>query len=92
VGEGASRRISPAAEATRPPEGRDLWTKVSADEQTEQCGWLKNKYGLSRQIVPSVLPEMMNSKEPAKRDRAFAALMKMKKLDIAALKRAYDGK
>jgi predicted 3-demethylubiquinone-9 3-methyltransferase (glyoxalase superfamily) len=45
-----------------------------------------------RQIVPSVLPEMMNSKEPAKRDRVFAALMKMKKLDIAALKRAYDGK
>jgi hypothetical protein len=55
----------------RPPEGRDLWTKVSADEQTEQCGWLKNKYGLSRQIVPSVLPEMMNSKEPGKTRSRF---------------------
>jgi predicted 3-demethylubiquinone-9 3-methyltransferase (glyoxalase superfamily) len=70
----------------------DIWTKLSADEQSEQCGWLKDKYGLSWQIVPSVLPEMMNSKEPAKRDRVFSALMKMKKLDIAALQRAYDGK
>jgi predicted 3-demethylubiquinone-9 3-methyltransferase (glyoxalase superfamily) len=70
----------------------DLWTKLSADEQSEQCGWLKDKYGLSWQIVPSVLPEMMDSKEPAKRDRVFAELMKMKKLDITALQRAYDGK
>jgi predicted 3-demethylubiquinone-9 3-methyltransferase (glyoxalase superfamily) len=70
----------------------DLWTKVSADEQSEQCGWLKDKYGLSWQIVPSVLSAMISSKEPAKRDRVLAALMKMKKLDIAALQRAYDGK
>jgi predicted 3-demethylubiquinone-9 3-methyltransferase (glyoxalase superfamily) len=69
----------------------ELWTKLSADQASEQCGWLKDKYGLSWQIVPSVLPEMMSSKEAAKRDLVFAALMKMKKLDIAALRRAYEG-
>lgn len=69
----------------------ELWTKLSADPASEQCGWLRDKYGLSWQIVPAALAAMMNREEPAKRDRVFAALMKMKKLDIAALKRAYDG-
>ena len=51
----------------------------------------EDKYGMSWQIVPSALAAMMDSKEPAKWDRVFAALMKMKKLDIAAVKRAYEG-
>jgi predicted 3-demethylubiquinone-9 3-methyltransferase (glyoxalase superfamily) len=69
----------------------DLWTKLSADPASEQCGWLKDKYGVSWQIVPAILPRLMDSEEPEKRDRVFAALMKMKKLDIAALQRAYAG-
>ena len=69
----------------------DLWTKLSADPASEQCGWLKDKYGVSWQIVPAILPRLMDSEEPEKRDRLFAALMKMKKLDIAALQRAYAG-
>lgn len=68
-----------------------LWTKLSADPASEQCGWLKDKYGVSWQIVPAILPRLMDSEEPEKRDRVFAALMKMKKLDIAALQRAYAG-
>ena len=69
----------------------DLWTKLSADPASEQCGWIKDKYGVSWQIVPAILPRLMDSEEPEKRDRVFAALMKMKKLDIAALQRAYAG-
>jgi predicted 3-demethylubiquinone-9 3-methyltransferase (glyoxalase superfamily) len=69
----------------------DLWTKLSADPASEQCGWLKDKYGVSWQIVPAILPRLMDSEEPEKRDRVFAALMKIKKLDIAALQRAYAG-
>jgi predicted 3-demethylubiquinone-9 3-methyltransferase (glyoxalase superfamily) len=69
----------------------ELWAKLSADRANEQCGWLKDKYGVSWQVVPSILPHLMDSKEPERRDRVFAALMKMKKLDIAALQRAYDG-
>jgi predicted 3-demethylubiquinone-9 3-methyltransferase (glyoxalase superfamily) len=68
-----------------------LWTKLSADPASEQCGWLKDRYGLSWQIVPAILPSLMDSREPVKRDRVFAALMKMKKLDIGALQRAYEG-
>jgi predicted 3-demethylubiquinone-9 3-methyltransferase (glyoxalase superfamily) len=68
-----------------------LWTRLSADPASEQCGWLKDKYGVSWQIVPTILPRLLDSKEPERRDRVFAALMKMKKLDIAALQRAYVG-
>ncbi|HEX3180612.1 MAG TPA: VOC family protein [Beijerinckiaceae bacterium] len=63
----------------------DLWTKLSADPASEQCRWLKDKYGVSWQIVPAILPRLMDSEEPEKRDRVFAALMKMKKLDIACV-------
>jgi predicted 3-demethylubiquinone-9 3-methyltransferase (glyoxalase superfamily) len=68
-----------------------LWTRLSADPASEQCGWLKDKYGVSWQIVPTILPRLLDSKEPERRDRVFAALMKMKKLDFAALQRAYVG-
>jgi len=57
-----------------------------------QCGWLKDKYGLSWQIVPAVLHRMMTDKDPAKTDRVMRAVLGMKKLDIATLKRAFDGK
>ena len=68
------------------------WEKLSTggDEKAQQCGWLKDKYGLSWQIVPVVLIEMMQDKDPKKSERVMGALLKMKKLDIKALKQAYE--
>lgn len=65
------------------------WEKLSAVPESEQCGWLKDKYGLSWQIVPKVLGELM-SKDPKKSGKVMEALLKMKKLDIEALQEAYD--
>jgi len=67
------------------------WTKLSAVPEAEQCGWLKDKYGLSWQIVPSVLPELVGDPNSPKSERAMKAMLQMKKLDIEALKRAYAG-
>ena len=69
------------------------WEKLSegGDKNAQQCGWLKDKYGLSWQVVPTVLPEMISDPNPEKAGRAMKAMLQMKKLDIAALKRAYDG-
>ena len=69
------------------------WEKLSAggDENAQQCGWLKDRYGLSWQIVPLVLLDMLQDPAPEKSQRAMAALFQMKKLDIAALQRAYAG-
>ncbi len=68
------------------------WEKLSADPKAEQCGWLKDKYGLSWQIVPTVLAEMQKDKDPHKVARVTEAFLKMKKFDIAELNRAYDGR
>ena len=69
----------------------DYWAKLTANGGKEsQCGWLKDKYGLSWQIVPRILPQLMQDKDPAKRNRVMKALLKMVKLDIAGLQRAYD--
>jgi len=67
------------------------WEKLSAAPEAEQCGWLKDKYGLSWQIVPTVMSDMMKDKDEKRLERVTQAFLKMKKLDIAALKRAYDG-
>lgn len=69
------------------------WEKLSAggDEKAKQCGWLKDRYGLSWQVVPSALIEMITHPDQEKSQRAFAAMMRMKKLDIAALERAFAG-
>jgi predicted 3-demethylubiquinone-9 3-methyltransferase (glyoxalase superfamily) len=70
------------------------WEKLRAggDPKAEQCGWLKDKFGLSWQIVATPLLEMITSPDHEKSQRAFGAMMQMKKLDIAALKKAYDDK
>jgi len=65
------------------------WEKLSAVPEAEQCGWLKDKYGLSWQIVPSILNEMLKDKDEKKIARVTEALLKMKKFDIAELKKAY---
>ena len=69
-----------------------LWNKLSAVPESEQCGWLKDKYGLSWQIVPKALGEMMGDKDPQKAGRVMQVMLKMKKIVIADLKKAYDGK
>jgi len=65
------------------------WGKLSADPRAEQCGWLKDKYGLSWQIVPTVMDEMLKDKDKKKMARVTEAFLKMKKFDIAKLKEAY---
>jgi predicted 3-demethylubiquinone-9 3-methyltransferase (glyoxalase superfamily) len=70
-----------------------LWSKLTADGGKEvQCGWLKDKYGLSWQIVPKVFMEMVTDKDQAKVGRVMAAMMQMVKFDIKKLQAAYDGK
>ena len=68
----------------------ELWEKLSADGEEGQCGWLKNKYGLSWQIVPSSLGEYLNGNDAEKSHRAMEAMLQMKKLDIHKLKQAYE--
>jgi predicted 3-demethylubiquinone-9 3-methyltransferase (glyoxalase superfamily) len=67
------------------------WQKLSAVPEAEQCGWLKDRFGLSWQIVPAVLDEMMQSSSSGKVARVTQAFLKMKKFDIAALQEAYGG-
>jgi predicted 3-demethylubiquinone-9 3-methyltransferase (glyoxalase superfamily) len=68
----------------------ELWEKLSAGGEEGPCGWLKDKYGLSWQIVPTVLVEMLKDKDAEKAKRVTHAMLQMKKLDIETLKRAYE--
>lgn len=67
------------------------WERLSDGGQPGPCGWLKDRFGLSWQIVPDVVPKMMTDPDPEKQRRVGAALMQMQKLDVAALTRAYEG-
>ncbi|MGH9383705.1 MAG: VOC family protein [Vicinamibacterales bacterium] len=70
----------------------EFWEKLTADGgEPGQCGWLKDKFGLSWQIVPNALGRMMSDKDPAKSSRVIHAFMQMNKFDLARLQRAYDG-
>jgi predicted 3-demethylubiquinone-9 3-methyltransferase (glyoxalase superfamily) len=68
----------------------DLWEKLSDGGEKVECGWLKDRYGVSWQIVPAVLGEMMTDPDPARSQRVMQALLKMKKIDLAELKKAYE--
>ena len=68
------------------------WDRLSADPKAEQCGWLKDKYGLSWQVVPTAMDRMLASKDPQKIARVTKAFLQMKKFDIAALEEAFDGR
>jgi predicted 3-demethylubiquinone-9 3-methyltransferase (glyoxalase superfamily) len=68
----------------------DLWEKLSAGGGQGQCGWLKDRYGLSWQIVPSILPQLLSGADPGRAQRVMGALMGMTKLDIRALEAAAD--
>ena len=68
------------------------WGKLSAVPESEQCGWLKDKFGLSWQVVPTIMDEMLQSNDSVKLARVTKAFLQMKKFDIAELKRAAEGK
>lgn len=70
----------------------ELWEKLSAGGEKSRCGWLKDKFGLSWQIIPTVLGEMLNDKDDQKSERVLQAMLTMSKIDIAGLKQAYDQK
>ena len=69
-----------------------FWKKLAAGGEESRCGWLKDKFGLSWQIVPTVLTEMLADKDTAKAKRVMRAMLQMDKIDIPALKKAYDQK
>ena len=69
----------------------ELWKKLTDGGQESQCGWLKDRYGLSWQIVPSVLTKLLADPDPARSQRVMQAMLQMKKIDIEALKRAHAG-
>ena len=68
------------------------WEKLSAGGEKSQCGWLKDRYGLSWQVTPAILTKMLKDRDTAKADRVMTAMMGMSKLEIAELERAYDGR
>lgn len=86
--------ISFQVSCTTQPEIDYYWEKLSAggDPTAQVCGWLKDRYGLSWQVVPDSMDELFKDEKSAGSQRATQAMLEMKKLDIAALRRAYDGK
>lgn len=87
-----SEAISIVVNCENQREVDDYWTKLLAGGGTESvCGWLKDKFGLSWQITPTVLTEMIQDEDPEKAERVMAAMLTMRKIDIAALEAAYEG-
>jgi predicted 3-demethylubiquinone-9 3-methyltransferase (glyoxalase superfamily) len=70
----------------------DLWRKLTAGGSEEPCGWLRDKFGLSWQIIPTALPRMLTDRDQAKARRAMQAMLQMKRIDIAKLQAAFEGK
>jgi predicted 3-demethylubiquinone-9 3-methyltransferase (glyoxalase superfamily) len=68
----------------------ELWEKLSAGGKKERCGWLKDKYGLSWQIIPSALGQMLQDKDPQKSKRVMNAMLQMDKIEIKTLRQAYE--
>jgi predicted 3-demethylubiquinone-9 3-methyltransferase (glyoxalase superfamily) len=69
----------------------DLWEKLGAGGEYSVCGWLKDRYGLSWQIVPTVLGEMLSDPDPVRPRRVMEVMLKMSKIEIEPLQEAYDG-
>lgn len=68
----------------------DLWERLSAGGKTERCGWLTDRFGLSWQIIPAILGQLLQDKDPHKSKRVLQAMLQMNKIDIAGLKQAYE--
>ena len=83
--------ISLFVNCTTQAEVDELWEKLSEGGEKSRCGWLKDKYGLSWQIIPTALGELMGDKDPAKAGRVMQAMLQMDKIDIAALQQAHKG-
>jgi predicted 3-demethylubiquinone-9 3-methyltransferase (glyoxalase superfamily) len=83
--------VSFAVECKNQEEIDYYWGRLSEGGTPSVCGWLKDKYGLSWQIVPAELDELLNEDDPARADRVMAAVISMRKLDLAALREAYEG-
>ena len=83
--------ISLSVDCKTQTEVDELWEKLSEGGQKGQCGWLKDKFGLSWQVGPSALIELLRDEDATKSARVMAVMMQMTKLEIAALKRAFDG-
>lgn len=84
--------ISLAIECKNQEEIDYYWEKLSAGGEKVECGWLKDMYGLSWQVVPKAMIEMLSDRDQEKVDRVMTAMLGMKKLDMAELERAYDGR
>jgi predicted 3-demethylubiquinone-9 3-methyltransferase (glyoxalase superfamily) len=69
----------------------ELWAKLSAGGEPGVCGWLKDRYGLSWQIVPAALMQFLSDPDPQKTQRTMKAMLQMKKIDVEGLRKAYDG-
>jgi len=83
--------ISLSVDCKSQAEVDELWGRLSEGGSEDQCGWLKDKFGLSWQIVPRALPEMLGDPDPEKSKRVMEATLKMKKIDIKVLHGAYEG-
>lgn len=70
----------------------DLWSKLSAGGEEQQCGWLKDQFGLSWQVIPSMLGRYLSDADPEKSKRVMMAMMQMKKIDMQKIQAAYDNK
>ena len=86
-----SEAISLSVDCKSQEEVDELWEKLSEGGSEDQCAWLKDKFGLSWQIVPRALPELLGDPDPEKSKRVMEAMLKMKKIDIKALQEAYAG-
>lgn len=86
-----SEAISISVSCATQAEIDDLWGRLLEGGAAQQCGWLKDRFGLSWQIVPAALGDMMRDGDPRRADRVMRAVLGMVKLDIAALRAAYDG-
>ena len=86
-----SEAISLSVDCKSQEEVDELWEKLTEGGSEDQCAWLKDKFGLSWQIVPRALPELLGDPDPEKSKRVMEAMLKMKKIDIKALQEAYVG-
>jgi predicted 3-demethylubiquinone-9 3-methyltransferase (glyoxalase superfamily) len=68
----------------------ELWKKLSEGGREDQCGWLQDKFGLSWQIIPTLLPKLLSDKDPKKSQSVMKAMLQMKKIDSKKLQQAYD--
>jgi predicted 3-demethylubiquinone-9 3-methyltransferase (glyoxalase superfamily) len=87
-----SEAISLAVSCETQEEVDELWKRLTEGGSEQPCGWLKDRFGLSWQIVPTAVPRMLQDPDPKKRNRVMEAILPMKKIDIATVERAYAGK